>query len=306
LIRPALIALLGLALTACVDPSNDKVAKDTIDCVTSDAHQDNLALGCPNDVEIVATDYAFQPPAYVHAGRATFRFVNKGKVRHELNISLLKPGVSMDEFLDSVRADKPVQALTQGPVGVLFAAPGKKSGAGLSINLVPGERYAIVCIFKDSTNAKHHYDLGMYKLVTVTKARPVAGLAQVATDTIVATDYAFQYPRTVMPGRHTFVMRNDGKMRHELDFALLRKGVTPQHLLEVEKTGASVDSLFDSADFGLLHARSGVIPYGEMTIDMLPGRDYAIACFFQDTPKAPEHYKLGMYGFIQVSPKPIT
>jgi len=37
-----------------------------------------------------------------------------------------------------------------------------------------------------------------------------------------------------------------------------------------------------------------------MTVDMLPGREYMIACFFKDTDKSPEHYALGMYGSIKV------
>ncbi len=299
---PAL-ALLCALVAGCYDSTNRKASDDAGDCLSATTKTHKLA-GCPNDVDIVATDYAFEPPAQVDAGRATFRFVNKGKVRHELSISRLKPGASMDEFLDSVRADNSVQKLIEGPVGVLFAAPGTKSAAGLSVNLRPGERYAIICVFKDSSAAKPHYELGMYKVVSVTGPMPVAGLPAEATDTIVATEYAFRYPRSVEAGRHTFVLRNDGKMRHEMNIALLKRGVTLTHLREIEKTGANIDSLFDAADFGILHARSGVTPVGEITLDMLPGREYVITCFFKDSDKSPAHYDLGMFGSIQVSPKP--
>ncbi len=146
----------------------------------------------------------------------------------------------------------------------------------------------------------------MYKVVQVTVPQPTAEPSQAGTDTIVATEYAFQYPRSVKPGRHTFMFRNQGKMRHEFDIALLKKSVTLAHLHEMEKTGANVDSLFEATDFGLLHARSGVTPLGELTVDMLPGREYVIAGFFKDTDKSPEHYELGMFGSIIVSPRPTT
>ena len=254
--------------------------------------------GSYNEVEILATDYAFTAPASLPAGRTTFRLTNKGKLRHELNISRVKPGVSIDQFLAAVRADQPVATLIEGPVGVLFAQAGETSQSALSVDLAKGETYAVICIFRDSAAAQRHYDLGMYRTVAVAGAQAVAPLPQLPTDTIIATDYAFQYPRELRPGRHTFVMRNDGKQRHELDFVLLKKGVTLKRLQEVEKSGAGVDSLFDGS-FGLLHGRPGQPILGNLVIDMLPDREYVIGCFFKDDPKSPEHYMLGMFGSIR-------
>ena len=259
----------------------------------------------PAEVEVVATDYAFQAPSSLPAGRTTFKFVNHGKVRHELNISRLKPGVSIDALLQKVRADESVRDLTEGPVGVLFAPSGGRSEAGLTVELSPGETYAVICIFRDSANAKRHYDLGMYSVIRVEQGQNVASAPQAAIDTIVATDYAFQYPRTLAPGKHTFVMRNDGKMRHQLDIVLLKKGVTFEKLREVEKARGDVSALFDG-EFGLLHSRGLENPLGQLTIDMPPGREYVIACFFQDDEKSPEHYELGMFGSITTSGTPAT
>ncbi|MEO8193550.1 MAG: hypothetical protein ABI681_06840 [Gemmatimonadales bacterium] len=253
-----------------------------------------------NQVEIIGTDYAFQAPASLPAGRTLFRFANHGKARHELNISLLRPGVSIDTFIETIRTDQTVQPLIEGPVGVLFAEPGGQSASGLAVDLRKGQTYAVICIFRDSTGARRHYDLGMYSTISVGNARPIAPLPQLATDTIVATDYAFRYARMVRPGRHTFLMKNEGKVRHELNFMLLKKGVTLEHVREVEKSGASVDSLFDG-DLGLLHGRAGQTPLGQLTIDMLPDREYAIACFFKDDDKSPEHYVLGMFGSIRTA-----
>ena len=258
-----------------------------------------------NVVDVVGTDYAFTVPTDLPAGRTTFRFVNNGRVEHELNISRLKPGVSIDKFLETIRADQSVKDLIDGAVGVLFASPGDTSNAGLTAELAPGQTYAVICIFTDSTGAKPHHDLGMYKVITVNDTKPARATARIATDTIIATDYAFQYSRTVAPGKHTFVMRNDGKQRHQVSVVLMKEGVTLSKLLEVEKAGGNVEALLDG-DYGLLHSRTGQTTLGGLTIDMLPGREYGLACFFQDDPKSPPHVALGMVGSITVSPKPAT
>jgi hypothetical protein len=251
-----------------------------------------------NTIVVRGSDYAFTMPDSLPAGLTTFRFTSTGKVRHELNISRLKPDVTMDSLLGTVRADRPVTNLIEGPVGVLFAEPGDSSSAGLTVELRPGERYAVICIFSDSAGARRHFDLGMYKQVTV-RNEP-AEPARLAADTIIATDYAFQYPRELPPGRRTFVMRNDGKQRHQFSIELLKKGVTLDSLMKVAKSGGDVYALMDGA-YGLLHSRAGTQHIGGLTLDLLPDREYLIACFFRDTPQSPEHVDLGMYGVIRTT-----
>jgi len=92
----------------------------------------------PSEIEIVGNDYTFAAPSELPAGRRTFRFNNKGKVRHELNISLLKQGVPVERLIETVRADKTVRDLVDGPVGVLFGEPGKRSDGAITTELVAG------------------------------------------------------------------------------------------------------------------------------------------------------------------------
>jgi len=253
-----------------------------------------------SEIEIVGNDYAFTAPAELPAGRTTFRFNNKGKVRHELNISLLRQGVPVERLIETVRADKTVKDLIDGPVGVLFGEPGKQSDGAITTELVAGREYAVICIFRDSAGAPRHFDMGMYSVIRVGIEPAKAELSPQRIDTIVGTEYAFQYPRTVAPGRHTFLFSNAGKMIHQFSVALLVEGATMEKLLALEKAGINVDSLFDK-DFGLLQARGGQTPLGQLTIDMQPGRVYVIACLLQDDPKSPPHHTLGMYGSIRVS-----
>ena len=209
--------------------------------------------------------------------------------------------MSVEKFLEVVRNGDSVRDITEGPVGVLFAEPGGRSEAGLSVNLRTGESYAVICIFRDSAGARRHYDLGMYSVISIGQAQAAAPLPQLPTDTIIATDYAFQYPRKVRPGKHTFLMLNRGQQRHQLSLSLLRKGVTLDSVAKVEDSGGDPDALFEGS-FGLLHSRPGQDPVGELTLTMAPDRDYVIACFFKDDDKSPEHVDLGMFGIVRTGP----
>lgn len=271
----------------------------TTACSQSERPLTNEAVA-PTEIEIVGHDYAFTAPAELPAGRTTFRFNNKGKVRHELNISLLRQGVPVERLVETVRADKTVKDLIDGPVGVLFGEPGKRSDGAMITELVAGREYAVICIFRDSAGARQHFDKGMYSVIRVGMEPANAAVSPESIDTIVGTDYAFEYPRTMAPGRHTFLFRNAGRMRHQFSVSLLVEGATMEKLLALEKAGVNVDSLFDK-DFGLLHARGGQTPLGQLEIDMQPGQVYVIACFFQDDPKSQPHHMLGMYGSIRVS-----
>ena len=156
----------------------------------------------PPDVEIIGFDYAFKAPSELPPGLTTFRFRNRGKHRHELNVVQLKAGVSLRQFIGAANASTPLSPMIERTVGVLFAEPGAVSPSALSVNLVAGGTYAVQCIFKDSSKALPHRQLGMFTSIVVAKAgqasrdpRPAP-----AVDTIVATDYAFKFPRTLAPG----------------------------------------------------------------------------------------------------------
>jgi uncharacterized cupredoxin-like copper-binding protein len=258
----------------------------------------------PREVEAVGTDYAFQIPSALPPGPTTFRFNNKGKKRHELNIFLLKPGATVTQVIELQKAGKSTQDLVEKPVGVLFAAPGGRSGARLLTDLVAGREYGVICIFQDTATAPRHYEMGMYSTIRVQKKKPALLATMPPADSIVGVDYAFsRYPKTLAPGKHTFVFKNEGKFRHEVSMGLLKPGVTIARVVEVDKAGGNVDALFDGA-IGVLWSRPGETPLGRLDVDLLPGREYVIDCSFSNDDKSPPHYTLGMYGSIVVSGKP--
>ncbi len=255
------------------------------------------------DIEVIGVDYAFQIPSTLPAGRTTFHFRNSGKKQHEFNILLLKEGTKPEQFFQAVKANQPQMIMVDEPVGVLFAEPGKVGAYGLTTNLVAGRTYVVICIARDSAKAPRHVEMGMSAILRVTGSKPGAPLPQTATDTIVGVNYAFKYRGSVAPGRHTFLFRNEGTVRHEAFFGLLKKGVTLDSLEKVDKAGGNTDALMESAD-GLLFSSAGQTPAGTLQIDMPSGREYVIFCTFADDEKSPPHYKLGMVGSIRVSGVP--
>jgi ketosteroid isomerase-like protein len=120
----------------------------------------NAATSAP--VAIVGTDYAFiQPPTTLPPGDAVFTFENRGKVRHELSLALLRPGVAVD---DAVRA--PIQGERrrdhkENNIGELHAAPPDTAAARLIAKLIPGRSYALICSLRDAPDAQPHILMGM-------------------------------------------------------------------------------------------------------------------------------------------------
>jgi hypothetical protein len=139
-----------------------------------------LALGActpqsslPESTEVVVTgsDYAFQLPDTLRPGQTTLRFVNAGKVDHEMGMALLKPGITLAQVLDSVKAGGSPDSLLDGIVGILIARPGVTALGSLTIDLIPGRTYALFCNFQDDPDKPPHSALGMVASRTVVLAR---------------------------------------------------------------------------------------------------------------------------------------
>ena len=111
--------------------------------------------------------------------------------------------------------------------------------------------------------------------------------------TVTASDYAFQLPDSLQAGPTVLHLNNAGKVSHEMGMALLKPGVTLAQVLDRIKTGQSPDSLLDGI-VGILIAVSGVTTLGGLSVELLPGRTYALFCNFQDGPDKPPHSSLGM------------
>jgi hypothetical protein len=81
--------------------------------------------------------------------------------------------------------------------------------------------------------------------------------------------------------------------------ALLKPGIRFEQLLERLRTDGDPQELLD-AIIGVLIARPGQASGGELLVELLPGRTYAIVCQFRDAEGQPPHVILGMHKRVMV------
>jgi hypothetical protein len=125
----------------------------------------------PQDITVTGSDYAFQLPDSLQAGSTVLHFSNVGKVDHEMGMALLKPGVTLAQVLERIKAGNSPDSLLDGIVGILIAKPGVTTLGGLSVELLPGRTYAMFCNFQDGPDKPPHSSLGMVTSRTITPAR---------------------------------------------------------------------------------------------------------------------------------------
>jgi hypothetical protein len=254
------------------------------------------------EIEIVARDNAFRAPRTVAAGRAAFRLVNQDSVLHELNLSLLKPNVSVADFQSALRTGKEdsVEKFIDRPVGTIHAIGRKRSTATLSTRLIAGRTYAIICATR-AGDGKRHTDTGMHAVFVVAAEPPTDAPPPDRVDTIVGNEFAYtRYARTMSPGRHEFAFVNQGKLEHEVVLIALKPGVTLKQVVDADKAGGNPRALMEET-IGVLWTKGRMSAIGTMEVDLKPGREYLILCTFPADQKPLTHRHLGMFGAIQVT-----
>jgi hypothetical protein len=123
------------------------------------------------EVSVTGSDYAFQLPDTLRPGQTTLRFVNAGKVDHEVGLALLRPGATLAQVLDLVKAGASPDSLLDGIAGILIARPGVTALGSLAIDLLPGRTYALFCNLQDAPDKPPHSALGMVASRTVLGTR---------------------------------------------------------------------------------------------------------------------------------------
>lgn len=119
------------------------------------------------DVTITARDYAFSIPASLPAGLTAFHFVNRGTVPHEVQFFRFNLGLSLNAARGYLAAGSVPDSVADRSGSVLIAPPGDSVREAILVRLRPGERYALLCQFRDSTGKPRHTQLGMVGLIEV-------------------------------------------------------------------------------------------------------------------------------------------
>lgn len=109
---------------------------------------------------IVGTDYAYTKyPRTLTPGWHHFAFVNAGKQRHEINVAMLKEGVTAKQLLEA--KDEDVNKMIDQALGVLHAESGVTPLGTLDFEVLPGREYVLICTFADTPKSPPHFVLGM-------------------------------------------------------------------------------------------------------------------------------------------------
>lgn len=112
--------------------------------------------------KFVLKDFAFEKPATIAAGKATYEVVNNGPQPHEMGLLRLKEGGTLEQVKQLFSA--PPGAAPAGPPPVEEAggfqaiAPGGTGWA--TLDLKPGN-YVLVCFIPDPASGRPHLALGM-------------------------------------------------------------------------------------------------------------------------------------------------
>src|SRR5207245_1732801 len=106
-------------------------------------------------------------PAKLAPGPTLFSFENRGKVRHEMSIVRLRPGVTAQQVLQQGPGAASGRIMTDQLVGILVARVGESSGGELLVDLQPGRRYLVICNLKDPPDTRQHSEMGMITSIDV-------------------------------------------------------------------------------------------------------------------------------------------
>ncbi|HXT16159.1 MAG TPA: hypothetical protein VN706_11055 [Gemmatimonadaceae bacterium] len=125
-------------------------------------------LGAATDT-VRGFEYAFKSPRTLTPGRHTLTFVNAGKVPHEVNVALLRPGITVAQAHALLERNGDDDGFVEEWLGVLFAHAGAATAGQLRLNLLPNRDYLISCGLANDDRAPPHFALGMLGLMRTTR-----------------------------------------------------------------------------------------------------------------------------------------
>jgi hypothetical protein len=249
---------------------------------------------------ITATNYAFDMPDTVAAGRTLIRLLNKGPEMHHAQIVRLEGGHTLAEMMQAPPHGPPPSWVHEigGPN---TPVPGGTSNA--VVDLKPGT-YAVLCVIP-SPDGKPHIMKGMVRGFTVVEAskmsavRPASASAGAATGEMVLvgapdatmelSDYTFGFSKPLAAGRRVLRVTNVATQPHEVFIAKLAPGKSAGDLLAwVEKMQGPPPGMPMGGTVGLAKGESN-----DLILDLAPGK-YALLCFVPDAKDGKPHIAHGM------------
>jgi hypothetical protein len=243
----------------------------------------------PNDVTIVARDYAFDAPDSIPAGVTTIHVENHGTELHHVSIVRLESGHTAEDFKAALARDGPWPAWITFLGGPQAPVPGQVATA--TVDLGAGQ-YLIACLVHSPDSVSHamvsHVVRGMIRPLTVAGVHRAVLLPR-ADMTITLSDYGFALSHPLVAGKHVIRVRNTAAQPHEIVLARLGPG---KSITDLPTWVHDPNGLPPAVPVGgLTPIARGV--EANIVIDLEPG-EYGLICFLPDAGDGQPHFAHGM------------
>ena len=243
-----------------------------------------------NVVTVTATDYAFQAPDTIAAGRTTIRLVNKGPDFHHVWLIKLEQGKTLKDLMEATKNHGPLPKWAVDVGGPNTPMPSGETAA--TLDLEEG-KYVMVCVIPSMNDGKPHFMKGMVKEVTVAKRGGVvqAGKTAAPAADVVMTldDYDFRLSSPITSATKSIKFVNVAEQTHEAVIVKLDPGATVQGFLQaMEKPQGPPPGALIGGITGIAKGRTIEVP-----TSFAPG-EYALICFVPDAKDGKAHLAHGM------------
>ena len=243
-----------------------------------------------NVVTVTATDFAFQAPDTIAAGRTTIRLVNKGPEHHHVWLIKLEQGKTLKDLMEATKDHGPLPKWAVDVGGPNTPVPGGEASATLDLE---AGRYVMVCVIPAMKDGQPHFMKGMVKEVTVAKRAGVvqAGKTVAPASEVVMTldDYDFRVSTPITSATKSVRFVNVAEQTHEAVIVRLNPGTTVQAFLQaMEKPQGPPPGALIGGITGIAKGRTVEVP-----TTFTPG-EYALICFVPDAKDGKPHLAHGM------------
>jgi hypothetical protein len=244
-----------------------------------------------NVVTVTASDYAFQAPDTIAAGRTTFHLVNKGPDFHHIWLIKLEQGKSLKDLVEATKTPGPLPKWAVDVGGPNTPMPGGEASATLDLE---AGHYVMACVIPAAKDGQPHFMKGMVKEIVVAAARGgvrQAGQPLPAADvTMTLSDYTFDVSAPVTVATKSIRIRNTAHQPHEAVILKLNPGATAKQFLDaVEKPACGPPpGVMVGGVTGIAQGRTI-----DLATSFTPG-DYVLVCFVPDEKDGKPHLAHGM------------
>jgi len=243
------------------------------------------------ELEITATDFAFDLPASVPAGATTISVVNEGAEEHQAQFARINDDKAFEDIVAALAAEDfpsffAAIELAGGPLGVAAGETGQTGS-----ELEPG-MYALIC-FVTGDDGVPHLAKGQISQLEVTDSTAASELPEGDAE-LTMQDFAFVGLDSLPTGEQTVSVVNDGPQPHEAAIVRLSDGVTVEDLIPMFTSTEPPSGPPPFTSAGGISAIATDMR-GTMALDLEPG-EYAFLCFLPDLASGQPHVALGMVG----------